>query len=152
MVCEILYCSNSVNFAYFIYFVHLYLIPHLVILASFWIHRIYIYLCMCFPCTLLACSSHSPWLSPASCYFLCKYFCWHSLQMLDLCCSQNVRHQFLHPYRTIGRCMDFFLSRRRSRTVNGFHFILTLRWLISYIYGAPILDVSRSHTTTQHSR
>ena len=29
---------------------------------------------------------------------------------------------------------------------------LTLRRLRSYIYGAPILDVSRSHTTTQHSR
>ena len=29
---------------------------------------------------------------------------------------------------------------------------LTLRRLKSYIYGAPILDVSRSHTTTQHSR
>jgi hypothetical protein len=29
---------------------------------------------------------------------------------------------------------------------------LTLRLLISYVNGAPILDVSRSHTTTQHSR
>ena len=29
---------------------------------------------------------------------------------------------------------------------------LTLRLLMSYIYGAVILDVSRSHTTTQHSR
>jgi len=29
---------------------------------------------------------------------------------------------------------------------------LTLRWLMSYTYGAPILDVSSSHTTTQHSR
>ena len=29
---------------------------------------------------------------------------------------------------------------------------LTLRRLTSFIYGAPILDVSRSHTTTQHSR
>ena len=29
---------------------------------------------------------------------------------------------------------------------------LTLGLLMSYIYGAPILDVSRSHTTTQHSR
>ena len=29
---------------------------------------------------------------------------------------------------------------------------LTLRLLMSYIFGAPILDVSRSHTTTQHSR
>ena len=30
--------------------------------------------------------------------------------------------------------------------------LLTLRRLMSYKYGAPILDVSRSHTTTQHSR
>ena len=29
---------------------------------------------------------------------------------------------------------------------------LTLRRLMSYIYGAPILDVSSSHTTTQNSR
>jgi hypothetical protein len=29
---------------------------------------------------------------------------------------------------------------------------LTFRWLMSYIYGVHILDVSRSHTTTQHSR
>ena len=33
--------------------------------------------------------------------------------------------------------------------------LLTLRLLMSYIYiyiyGAPILDVSRSHTTTQHT-
>ena len=30
--------------------------------------------------------------------------------------------------------------------------LLTFRLLMAYIYGAPILDVSRSHTTTQHSR
>ena len=30
--------------------------------------------------------------------------------------------------------------------------LLTFRRLMSYIYGAPILDVSRSHTTTQHNR
>ena len=30
--------------------------------------------------------------------------------------------------------------------------LLTFRRLMSYIYGAPIFDVSRSHTTTQHSR
>ena len=29
---------------------------------------------------------------------------------------------------------------------------LTLRLVMSYIYGAPILDVSKSHTTTHHSR
>jgi len=35
---------------------------------------------------------------------------------------------------------------------HALHYNLTLRVLMSYIYGAPILDVSRSHTTTQHSR
>ena len=30
--------------------------------------------------------------------------------------------------------------------------LLTFRLLMSYMYGAQILDVSRSHTTTQHSR
>ena len=29
---------------------------------------------------------------------------------------------------------------------------LTLRLLMSYTYGAPTLDVSRSHTTTHHTR
>jgi len=42
-------------------------------------------------------------------------------------------HHFLH------------ISRIRVKS-------LTLRLLMSYIYGVPILDVSRSHTTTQHSR
>jgi hypothetical protein len=30
--------------------------------------------------------------------------------------------------------------------------LLTFRLLMSYVHGAPILDVSRSHTTTQHRR
>ena len=42
-------------------------------------------------------------------------------------------HHFLH------------ISRIRVKS-------LTLGLLMSYIYGAPILDVSRSHTTTHHSR
>jgi len=42
-------------------------------------------------------------------------------------------HHFLH------------ISRIRVKS-------LTLRLLMSYIYGALILDVSRSHTTTHHSR
>ena len=42
-------------------------------------------------------------------------------------------HHFLH------------VSRMRVK-------LLTFRLLMSYIHGAPILDVSRSHTTTQHSR
>jgi len=42
----------------------------------------------------------------------------------------------------------FFISRYFLQLLH----ILTLRLLMSYIYGAPILDVSRSHTTTHHSR
>ena len=41
----------------------------------------------------------------------------------------------------------YFLHVSRIRVKS-----LTFRLLMSYIYGAPILDVSRSHTTTQHSR
>ena len=37
------------------------------------------------------------------------------------------------------------VSRIRVKSLN-------LRLLMSYIYGAPILDVSRSHTKTHHSR
>ena len=47
-------------------------------------------------------------------------------------------------YKSEGRGFD-------SRWYH-WNFSLTLRRLMSYIYGAPILDVSRSHTTTQHSR
>ena len=43
-------------------------------------------------------------------------------------------------------------SSRPARRVVTVLTHLTLRRLMSYIYGAPILDVSRSHTTTQHSR
>jgi len=44
------------------------------------------------------------------------------------------------------------LTNSHSTDVNQIPRNLTLRRLMSYIYGAPILDVSRSHTTTQHSR
>ena len=47
----------------------------------------------------------------------------------------------------LGTHHFFHVSRIRVKS-------LTLRLLMSYIYiyGAPILDVSRSHTMTQHSR
>jgi len=71
----------------------------------------------------------------------------------------SVRH-----FRYESRCIDLFdLHWVRALTVfmhlglidGPFEVdVLTLRRLMSYIYiyGAPILDVSRSHTTTQHSR
>jgi len=45
----------------------------------------------------------------------------------------------------LGAHHFFHVSRIRDK-------LLTFRRLMSYIYGAPILYVSRSHTTTQHSR
>ena len=56
-------------------------------------------------------------------------------QLNPICCLLALlgAHHFLHA------------SRIRVK-------LLTFRLLMSYIYGAPILDVSRSHTTTQHSR
>ena len=51
-----------------------------------------------------------------------------------------------------AHCCVFFESRRTWFDILCFSYELTLRLLMSYIYGAPILDVSRSYTTTQHSR
>jgi len=45
----------------------------------------------------------------------------------------------------LGAHHFFHVSRIRVKSLN-------FRLLMSYIYGAPILDVSRSHTTTHHSR
>jgi len=58
---------------------------------------------------------------------------------------------------TMSRCLyssPVFLISSYSPYPLLYHWlsVLTLRRLMSYIYGAPILDVSRSHTTTQHSR
>jgi len=54
--------------------------------------------------------------------------------------------------RRTWRCLRIGTWNVLSLYTPGASNILTLRWLMSYIYGAPILDVSRSHTTTQHSR
>ena len=71
---------------------------------------------------------------------------------------KNIEHSFnplnpeLNPIyllALLGAHNFLHISRIRVKS-------LTLRRLMSYIYiyiyGAPILDVSRSHTTTQHSR
>ena len=56
-------------------------------------------------------------------------------ELNPICCLLALlgAHHFLH------------VSRIRVK-------LLILRRLTSYIYEAPILDVSRSHTTTYHSR
>ena len=77
----------------------------------------------------------------------------------QICCEECFcREVSLHHFegRRMFRESDLcciLTGRRCSLTYSDrVCYNLTLRWLMSYIYGAPILDVSRSHTTTQHSR
>ena len=55
-------------------------------------------------------------------------------------------------FNTFITILYVYMFRAISCSSSGGQIALTLRRLMSYIYGAPILDVSRSHTTTQHSR
>jgi len=52
----------------------------------------------------------------------------------------------------LGKTMKLFTMAINRWKLDADFVLLTLRLLMSYIYGAPILHVSRSHTTTQHSR
>ena len=65
------------------------------------------------------------------------------------CVTLNPLNPELNPIcyllALLGAHHFFHVSRIRVK-------LLTFKLLMSYIYGAPILDVSRSHTTTQHSR
>jgi len=71
------------------------------------------------------------------------------LQVLRSIHSLNPLSPELNPicYLLALLWAHYFLHVSRIRVKS-----LTLRRLMSYTYGAPILDVSRSHTTTQHSR
>ena len=71
-------------------------------------------------------------------------------------CGRTDRHDEINPLNPELNPICYLLA-----LLGAHHFLhvsrirvklLTLRLLMSYIYGAPILDVSRSHTTTQHSR
>ena len=80
----------------------------------------------------------------------CSYSCFVLLKMGDND-TRNMysNHQIKINSVTCASCWDFYIRILLWCTDPR---VLTLRWLMSYIYGAPILDVSRSHTTTQHSR
>ena len=78
--------------------------------------------------------------------YICSYFLYplHKLKM-----TVNPLNPELNPIcyllALLGDHHFIHVSRIRIK-------LLTFRLLMSYIYEAPILDVSRSHTTTQHSR
>jgi len=68
-------------------------------------------------------------------------------KMMMVCYMQT----WIHSYFKAVHSMHF-LNSHTQVTAPTECTVLTLRRLMSYIYGAPILDVSRSHTTTQHSQ
>jgi len=71
-------------------------------------------------------------------------------------CFNAIRTALITPVSLLQviYSIDYIYAKdKRTNSLNEIDTdILTLRRLMSYIYGAPILDVSRSHTTTQHSR
>ena len=69
--------------------------------------------------------------------------------------TPTIRDESVNVMNTIHYLALKIIWIFKSVSANVHHKVtpcLTLRRLMSYIYGAPILDVSRSHTTTQHSR
>ena len=73
-----------------------------------------------------------------------------------LLCREKIKDGRFNPLNTELNPICYLLG-----LLDAHHFLhvsrirvklLTFRLLMSYIYGAPILDVSRSHTTTQHIR
>ena len=92
------------------------------------------------------------WVLVASfCWLLCQPYARVRSLSRDVWPSNNVNplNPELNPIcyllALLGAHHFLHVSRIRVK-------LLTFKLLMSYIYGAPILDVSRSHTTTQHSR
>ena len=76
----------------------------------------------------------------------CKITHWHNQKFSNLI---NPLKPELNPICCLLALSgaQYFLHVSRIRVKS-----LTFRLLMSYMYGAPILDVYRSHTTTHHSR
>ena len=92
------------------------------------------------------------------CFYLRK------LHLVEVCISlpkpgcgkKSTLSLLISQYRTRKGCGSRIISEQQAGVIYWCAMLgwgqLTLRWLMSYIYGATILDVSRSYTTTQHSR
>jgi len=82
-------------------------------------------------------------------------FCsvWSPLKMVNLIFSKYINLIFsTHIRQSLRAKLIYWFFFPLLCSFQKKESLLTLRRLMSYIYGAPILDVSRSHTTTQHSR
>jgi len=102
---------------------------------------------------------------PTRCNVTQFIYIWNLLYMFRVAPPPIIRSVYKCIYWAVRHLGRSEFSRRTGRVYEGSIFppllflqwkgpSLTLRWLMSYIYiyGATILDVSRSHKTTQHSR
>ena len=81
--------------------------------------------------------------------YLCSFVLYHACDFFKASLIFNPLNPELNPICYLLA----LLGAHNFLHVSGIRVkLLTFRRLMSYIYGAPILDVSRSHTTTQHSR
>jgi len=72
--------------------------------------------------------------------------------MVSVCCNVNPLNPELNPICYLLALLahhSLHVSRIRVKSLT---FRRLMSYIYIYIYGVPILDVSRSHTTTQHSR
>ena len=83
--------------------------------------------------------------SCASISFICLHSVDKDNHFLSLNPLNDELNSICHLLALLGVHHFLHVSRIRVKS-------LILRLLMSHIYGAPILDVSRSHTTTQHSQ
>ena len=81
------------------------------------------------------------WIKSLRCRWQCAFSC--TMEFLNPLNPEL--NPICHLLALLGAHHFLHVSRIRVK-------LLTFMRLMSFIYGAPILDVSRSHTTTQHSR
>ena len=99
----------------------------------------------------LACNAHAPYchMWPAPLYNIFLHYLINGTILETTILNKNMCFGVLCNF-----CPKYFFHSKNNcaRYDRKCISVLTLRLLMSYMYGAPILDVSRSHTTTQHSR
>jgi len=97
-----------------------------------------------------------PYNQPGRCQDVFDNACTILPEDRTLGCSKHVEDTKINPLNPELNPICYLLA-----LLGAYHFLhvsrirvklLPFRRLMSNIYGAPILDVSRSHTTTQHSR
>ena len=72
-------------------------------------------------------------------------------EMFSMVNGSTVKEMYVCVCVCVCTCVCVPHTHTHTHTHKTGLLTLTLGLLMSYIYGAPILDVSRSHTTTQQS-